>query len=183
MFKLLEKKSTPNNIKIGLIAVLAFNLVLFPLFPQIIKGIEVPLDSMLDLNFGYTTKEAYLQLSNLGEDGRIAYFWLVAIIDMLYPLVYGFVYAIVVVRQLKQNCLEKLRWLVWFPVLMAFSDVLENVGTLLQLVSFPQQNELASAFGSFFNQAKWTFAGITFLVVLGLFVYSKKRKQKVRLSK
>jgi len=179
MIKSLEKFATKRNIIIGLIFIAFINIIAFPFFPKLMIGREIPIDGILDLQFGFTSNFALNLLDNLKEDGRNAYKLSTTIIDIPYALVYGFIYSFILVVLLKKNNFWNYRILILVPFGISIFDLMENAGILTLLSSFPEKMEFVVAFTSFSNQSKWIFAFVTFLLISSNVVYLVfKKKQK-----
>lgn len=102
MISFLEKHTQRRNIIIGLLVIVIINVVIFPLFPQWVIGRSIPLDGILDLQFGFSVEQVHSLMSALGEDGRYAYRLSTILVDIPYAMIYGFVYSFILIALLKK---------------------------------------------------------------------------------
>ncbi len=182
MLKTLEKYSTNKNIVAGIVFIIFINTIAFPLFPPLFMGISVPLDKILDLHFGFTPDYSYHILTSLQDDGRLSYILSTLLIDTPYAFIYGFIYAFILIMLLKTNNLWKYKALVYIPFAISFSDLLENTGIITLLFYYPEKMEFISNLTSFFNQSKWSFALIMFIITIANLIYYLYIKHKHRVK-
>ncbi|MEE4177792.1 MAG: hypothetical protein V2I46_09800 [Bacteroides sp.] len=164
-----------------LIALLVvFNRFLFPYFiVHFGPGEGMPL---LDTLFGFRPDQANYLLSSYGEAGRQGYITTIAVIDSLYPFVYGGLMAFSMSWTLKMTgfhgtSLQKLNLL---PVTAMIFDFVENAGILGLLKLFPHKATALAGFTSIMGMAKWVLVFLSILIIIGLSVWglisSLKRK-------
>ncbi len=172
--RFLQKKSTPLSIGIGLLFILFVNWVAFPYF----SSETVNVHTILDLHFGFSPKEVLKILSLFRDEDRKQYFISTLFVDTPYALVYGFVYAFIVIALLKQQKMNRFLYstLVILPFFISFFDLVENMGILYFIENIPRLNTNLIKIFSLSNQLKWVFAGITFLVILYLVAHRLIKK-------
>ncbi len=139
---------------IGLtVLILIFTTYIFPHFD--IKKVDGGLES-LDIRSSYSPADVNSLFQALGLSG-IVFYKKILIVDMLFPLIYG-LWFILVLRLLQKNMgrLGKLTaWVAWFPVATVLLDFTENINTWLMLSSFPKIQYAAIHFGSVVTGLKW----------------------------
>jgi len=162
--KFLIKKSTPKNIVFGVVFILLVNLVIFPLF----SSENVNARNILDLYFGFSIEDVLNSLTEMQSKGREMYLLTTLLIDTPYALIYGFVYALIIVTLLQKRITKINRYLVLTPFFISFFDLLENSGIVYFTVNYPNILPFTAIFVSVFNQLKWIFATITLLIVVFL---------------
>ena len=167
----LEKYANKKTIFIGIVFVILFNVVFLPKFPKLFTDNEMPIEYILDLKFHYSSEMAYNIISELGNEGRKIYKLSEILIDIPYAIIYGFTYAFIVIILLKTNKLYKLRYLSIIPLLISFFDILENTGIIIMISNYPENLEIIGNVTPFFTSLKWIFAGITFLMIIGLLIH------------
>ncbi len=178
LFHLLEKYANKKNIFIGVVIIILFNVVFLPMFPKLFTNQEIPLESILDLKFSYSSETSYQIFSNLGNEGRKIYRLSEIIVDTPYAVIYGFIYALIIFILLKNNKLNGFIYLSIVPFLISFFDVLENTGVIIMISNYPKKLETINNLASLFTSLKWIFAGITFLIIIGLlFIQFFKNKK------
>lgn len=135
----------------------------------------------LDLQFDYTPSTAYQTLYNMGEVGRKYYFWGEVTIDVLYPMIYGFLFSLIILWLFRKIGETKPTWqrLALVPLLAMGMDFLENIAIVSLIRIFPNQSpafdQWAFAAESF-GAIKWASAGIAGVSILFLFaIWGAKR--------
>ncbi len=83
-----------------------------------------PQNQVLDVRFWYAPSEVKELMDNLGVEGRELYARTQVTLDLAFPLIYGSILAILVVRLYRP---QSARRLILFPLLSATADVLENL--------------------------------------------------------
>jgi len=179
-FNFLTVHATKRNIIIGVLLIIIFNVLLLPKFPKLFSESNTEINAILDLKFSYTINEAYLLIENLGENGRNTYKLITLFIDFPYALMYGFVYAFIIIMLLNTTTLKRLNYICLAPFFISWFDVLENSGIILILLKYPTKLTAICNLTSIFTSLKWIFATITFLIIVTLFInliYSKSLKK------
>lgn len=110
-------------------------IILLVMYPQISQNLQP-----LDVQFGLTAEIVSSFLGAIGESGRSLYFLNELTLDMLFPVVYGLAYSLLIVQLVKAGGLEttRLKYLACLPLVLAGSDVLENIHILLAIHHFPE---------------------------------------------
>lgn len=175
LYKKLEKYTSTGLILTGLVLVALFNAIIFPGFPKLF-GITIPVEQILDIKFSYSPQEVYGFFEGLGEKGREVYRLSEMLVDLSYMIMYTFLYSILTVRLLKINQILSKHWLIGFPLLLGFFDLLENTGIIILLSEYPKQINWLVNITSVFTSLKWIFALFTFISIISLiflWVYKK----------
>lgn len=144
--------STNKNISLLFVLFLGFNLWILP-------GM-MPGEKPLDLEIFYTSDEAYAKINRFTPEIRESYRMGLMVSDMVYPLVYGALFSLLIFR-LRQN--EKL---VIFPFGILLFDVIENISIINILNLFPEKSDFWGSLAGISTAIKWTFSALTILVVL-----------------
>ncbi len=152
-----------RNIVIGFGIIILFNLVLLPGFPKIFSVNNI---YALDLNFGYSAKEAYYLLALMSGKERIVYLLSEIIIDWPYAVFYSFFYSIIIVAVFKKSNFNFVKYFLWFPLLIGLFDILENFFIVLTILFFSSKLAIFANLAGLFTSLKWSFAGLTFLAVI-----------------
>ncbi len=163
-YNFLNKYATKRNISIGLFLIVVFNILLLSKFSEIVTTKNETIKSILDLEFSYTTNEAYLIFENLGKHGRNYYKLSELLIDIPYAITYGFTYAFIIILLLKTNNLQKNYYLSLTPFLITWFDILENTGIIIMLSKYPLILNEVCIITSTFTSLKWIFAMVTFSI-------------------
>jgi len=131
--------------------------------------------------FGYTYVYVNELFSAIGSEGRNSYLYCQIPIDMVYPFLFGLTYTLVLAYFLKK--IDKfdspLIYLCLLPLIAAFFDYLENLGTINLLINYPNISETEVKINSFFTLVKsmvttiYFFSLIIILILLGIKKISK----------
>ena len=152
-----------RNIILGFGIIILFNLVLLPGFPKLFSVNNI---YALDLNFGYSAREAYNLLGKMSAKERTVYLFSEIIIDLPYAFVYSFIYSVVIAGLFEKSNYVYVKYFLWFPLLIGFFDVLENFFVVLMIILFSNKILILAYLSSLCTTLKWSFAGLTFLIVL-----------------
>ena len=125
--------------------------------------------TVLDLMpLGYDTNYVNQLFSSLGENGRNYYLTKQIPIDLIYPLIFGFSYCLILgyflLKLDKFN--SKFSYLCLLPVITAFADYLENIGIISLLNNYPTLTQMAVQMTNVFSIVKSTSMGLYFIVLL-----------------
>ena len=134
------------------------------------------------LPMGYSHDYANKLFNTLGEDGREIYLTNQIPVDMIYPLLFGLTYSLLLAYFLKKlNKLKSpLTYLSLLPIIAGIADYLENIGIITMLKSYPDLAETTVIVTNTFSVIKITTTSIFFivlaviLVVLGIRSVKKK---------
>jgi hypothetical protein len=166
--KILEKYTSGNTV---LVLFILTNVVyLFMLLVTIPKTLgfsnEMKLLDMLPT--GYNQDYVNKLFSTLGENGREIYLTNQIPVDMIYPLLFGLTYSLLLAYFLKK--LNKLKspftYLCLLPIIAGVSDYLENFGIITMLNSYPDLTETIVNTTSTFSVIKSTSTSIFFIALI-----------------
>jgi hypothetical protein len=117
---------------------------------------------------GYDLNYVYELFTSLGEIGRETYLTNQLPVDMIYPLLFGLSYCLLLGYFLKK--LNKLNsnyiYLCVIPVIAGISDYLENIGIITMLKSYPDLTEISVETTSIFSLIKSISTSIFFIVLI-----------------
>lgn len=125
---------------------------------------------------GYDFDYASKLFSSLGENGRATYLTIQIPVDMIYPLLFGLTYCLLLGYFLKK--LNKLYspylYLCLLPIIAGIADYLENFGIMAMLKNYPALTEITVNTTSSFSMVKSIsttalfIALIVLLIILGI---------------
>ena len=142
--KVLEKYATGK--KVLSLFILTNVVFLFMLMVTIPKTMEFSNGmKLLDmLPTGYNLDYVNKLFSTLGENGREIYLTTQIPVDMIYPLLFGLTYTLLLAYFLKK--LNKLKspftYLCLLPIIAGIADYFENIGIITMLNSYPNLTEI-----------------------------------------
>jgi len=155
-----------------------FITLLSPRFKEFSSGIET-----LDLTNFYSVtyvQELFKSTSIAGLNYYLRYF---STLDLFYPAIYSFSYALIVAYLLKKLALLEFKFqlLIVFPFISAFFDYLENFGMIYMILYHPDFSKTAAMLTSWFSMLKGStaFTGMGILFVLILLLGFKKCRRKI----
>ena len=128
-------------------------------------GLGVP-----DLLHGFTADDLHARFEAFGDEGRALYFR-AELVDLVYPLVYGFFFAFLIALAARRLLREDSPWrlLCLLPLAATFLDYLENACFFTLLLRWPTRADAVAQLASAFNLGKWScFAIVVPVTVLGL---------------
>lgn len=180
--KILDKFSSGKKV-LGLfiltnVVYLFMLLVTIPKTMKFSNGIK-----LLDmLPTGYNLDYVNKLFRTLGENGREVYLTIQIPVDMIYPLLFGLNYALLLAYFLKK--INKLKspftYLSLLPVIAGIADYLENIGIITMLNSYPDLTETTVNITNTFSVIKsistsiFFIALISILIILGIKFVKKK---------
>ena len=131
---------------------------------QTILGSQVHL---LDARFFYSPTEAQKLFEMLGSQGRQIYAITELSLDLIFPLIYGSLLAIFLIRMYSG---ETGKNLIMLPLLVMSADLLENGTSAYLALSFDGNASTLAWAGSIFTTTKWVsfFACLVIVLIGGL---------------
>jgi hypothetical protein len=159
-----------------------FSFYLFPDYQSRLTRAAGEEITVLDTRFSYTQEEVLTDFERLGPDGRVLYAVIVGHLDMVYPMVFGFLFVLILAYLLRNVTHPKSNWmfLALLPVLAIFFDYLENFNTLHLLKTFPNITEEAVSRGEKFTFLKHILGLTSVATILTLSVVLVVRKIRKR---
>ena len=171
LFSRLEMLASRRLMAVLLVLFLVLFLVVFPMVSA-----QLALYSggqhMIDMETGYTAGQVYQMISAYGEQGRSLHLTTTLTADLLYPLDYSLLFALLIIvtfleafpagRLVRRLCLV--------PFATAAFDLLENAGIVAMLALYPQQIPFLAQAANLFTTLKWAFLVFSIVLVLVGFV-------------
>lgn len=117
---------------------------------------------------GYDLNYVSTLFNALGETGRGIYLTKQIPVDMIYPLLFGLTYSLLLAYFLKK--LNKLNvpyiYLCLLPIIAGIADYLENFGIITMLKIYPELTELAVKITCSFSMIKSISTSLFFIVLI-----------------
>ncbi|MFN3850010.1 MAG: hypothetical protein ACK4NY_11300 [Spirosomataceae bacterium] len=134
---------------------------------------------LMDLSFGFTPEKGYEIIESYGEEGRKVYLFVESFIDVIYPIIYSTAFVLLLSFLIKKNDWKSYFYINLIPYGSLVFDLLENLGIVIMLKSFPERANFWANLASNSGLLKWLFAGITLLLVLiNLIMWGIKKIKK-----
>lgn len=117
-----------------------------------------------DAKSHYSPDELYEFLGGIGESGRQLYAWTQITLDVIYPVVYCLLFAVLLVVLYRW---EKFRCVVWLPLLTGIFDLMENFTTAYLAATFgSRRNDGLASLSTIFSTGKWWGVSICLALIL-----------------
>ena len=178
MFNRLQNFATGKNVLIFLGLELIFMMGVMPFMgKQMGKLTEnaQPIDLEIPT---YSAERAHEMVEGYGEEGRALYKKIEMTADVIYPLLYGFAFALVITFLMKKAASgqEWTKWLALLPLIAMSADFIENFFIINLLNQFPQQPNQIAEMAAIFSLIKWSFFFSTLgTIVVGLSLLLKRK--------
>ena len=153
---------------------LLFFIILYILFPAyLLKNAENKINSLsankvgvIDLTWGYDPPKTLQMIANYSPEGRSYYATTEMTIDIVYPIVYAFLFGIIL-TMLYQHTTWK--WVHLLPFVMMLFDFMENISIIYLLKTFPLQSQLFATICEICKLLKWiSFVILILILIIGL---------------
>ncbi|MBK9272338.1 MAG: hypothetical protein IPM48_12155 [Saprospiraceae bacterium] len=148
---------------------MVFNLFILKNAETRMNGLAGKEVGVIDLTFGYSPQRALDMVAAYGDEGRAFYARTEYTADLVYPLVYAFLFSIVFVL-LYRNSAQP--WMILLPFLTLLLDYSENVFIVSLLTNYPLQSMQSAIFCEIFKLLKW----VCFVFIIGLVLFGLLRK-------
>lgn len=156
--------------------VVLFYLALFP--GMIAASPALQQTGMLDTRLSYSPAEAYQALEAYGPTGRAQYVRTTALLDFVFPVIYGLLLGLLAARGLARAFPGKPRmgWLALLPLAALLFDWLENGSVLALLLTYPQRLDGLAAAAGVFTLLKWITFVLSVLIAAGSLLAARLRR-------
>ena len=174
---LLTRISTPLVAAAGAALFLLFMVLVLPGQAEASRQ-EVGDAPSPDTSLTYSPGELYQMAEGYGEQGRRAYIRTRFTFDLIFPLVYGF-FLVTAISWASRHFFPSrpaLGLTNLIPLAGVLFDYLENISTSLVMGAFPSRLPAVPILAPAFTLLKWLWLGLSFLVLLGIFLAGLFRK-------
>jgi len=137
----------------------------------ILKNAELKIDELagkqvgvIDLTFGFHPQKTLDMVASYGDAARDYYSKIEMTADLAYPIVYAFLFSIILTLIYRNSSLA---WVSILPFVNMILDYSENAFIIILLNSFPQQSFALAVLCEIFKLLKWVL--LTFIVLLIVF--------------
>lgn len=150
-----------------IVANIVYVLMLTVTIPNVMEHTEgMKLLDMMPL--GYDSEYVNTLFSTLGQTGRNTYLYRQIPMDMLYPLLFGISFSLLLAYFL--NKLNRLTapflYLCLLPILAATADYAENIGIITMLTNYPEISRNAVTMTNSFSLLKSSCTTLNFAVLI-----------------
>ncbi|GET46668.1 hypothetical protein RCZ01_19700 [Capnocytophaga felis] len=148
--------------------------VTIPTLNRLANGLDI-----IDVLPFYDGEYVVRLLEYLESEGRHYYLYRQIPLDMLYPLLYAFTYWKILSHFIDKLNLKRIKWVVFFPIVAAVFDYLENIGIGISLYHFPSLSDTLLSVLPFFSLLKTLFVVLYLLAFFGLGIMVLVRRKKL----
>ena len=180
MLKLLSQYAKGKTVLIlFLITQLVYAIIIFVTIPKVMafaNGMALP--DMMPM--GYSVDYVRDLFTKLGTEGRNTYLTQQIPLDMIYPGLFGVMYALLLTYLLKVSDIKN-QWLYYcafFAILGGFFDYLENFSIITIILSFPDIQDWMAISASICTLGKSIFSTFYFCVLLVVLIIFLVKKTK-----
>lgn len=172
MTDLLSRYSTWKLIVPLFILFVGFSVFFFPGYQSRMQAAAGEPISPLDTRFSYTYEEVRRDFEKLGADGRDTYRIVVSRIDMIYPIIYGCLFILMLAWPIKNLTTpgSPALWIALLPLIGMLFDYLENIVIIDLLDSFPKLDAQTVAFAERMTILKHGFLFLSVGLAVLLFI-------------
>lgn len=121
---------------------------------------------------GYDLNYVNELFKSLGENGQKVYLTNQIPVDMIYPLLFGLTYCLLLAFFLKK--LNKLNtpliYICFIPIIAGIADYFENFGIIAMLKTYPELTEVAVKTTSSFSLIKSILTSVFFIVLITMLI-------------
>ncbi len=154
MIRIINKYATVKITILLFGLVLLFNFIIFPMSHK--TNAELPL---LDLQISYSPQKAYDIIEKYSERERKNYLFAELTLDLIYPIVYSFLFCFIIFLIYKNETLAK------FPFLILIFDYAENFGIVTMLYNYPDKLLNIARITSIATSIKWLLVSFSIIII------------------
>ncbi len=158
------------------LAILSILYVSFPAYW--LKNAEVRINQLagkpvnpIDLTFGFNPTRTLRMVADYGPEARTYYARTELTTDLVYPIVYSFLLAVILTMLFRNKPYKPFTWITLLPFLSLIFDYLENATIVTLLNTYPEQSVSVAVLCEVFKLLKWLSFGLT----IGFILYGLAR--------
>lgn len=153
-------------------------LAAYVVFPgYILKNAEVNINQFagkpigpIDLTFGLNPSKTLEMVAAYGEQGRAYYAQGEMTMDVIYPIVYTFLFAVILTLLFRNKPYTPFRYVNLLPFVTMLFDFIENVFIVMLLYRYPEQSMMVAVLCEIAKLLKWlSLVPVVFAALYGLF--------------
>ncbi len=153
---------------------------IFPIYKTELNNVAGSDVQLLDARFSYTQDDVSYLFKTIDHTGQQIYLSILGKIDMIYPLIYGLLLYLFLLKFSKHTINNKLRILYILPWMGVVSDYVENFFIINMLKNPYDISEQQVFISSVATTLKWTFLGASVVLILVLGIKYLVRLKRVK---
>ncbi len=167
---------------------LVFLLAAYVSFPAYwLKNAEATINQLagkpigpIDLTFGFNPNRTLQMVADYGPEARAYYTRVELTIDIIYPIVYALLFAVILTLLFRNKSYKPFAWATLLPFVSQLFDLLENATIVGLLTTYPAQSPVLAILCELVKLIKWlSFAGIIVFILYGLFKLVSVRARNI----
>ncbi|GAB2572652.1 hypothetical protein [Spirosoma areae] len=144
-----------------------------PFNTYFLKNLEARMNALagkeigpIDLLFDYNPAKISQMVADYGPEGRAVYAQGAMVVDTAYPLVYTFLFCIVLSLLFRNRSYAPFQLVNVLPVGILLFDLLENACIVYLLKSYPSSSAGMASLCSIFTNLKWVMTAVFLVLVI-----------------
>ena len=134
---------------------------------------------VIDLTVGYDPKQTLQMVEDYGDDARAYYKQAELTLDTPYPLIYTFMFAVIITMIYRRLLGRPVQYLNLVPFAALVFDYAENICVISLLSHYPEQSMTMATLCEIFKLLKFFMFGVILLIILvGLAKLVLRRKNE-----
>lgn len=121
----------------------------------------------IDLTFGFDPARTLQMVADYGPAARAYYTRIELTVDVVYPLVYSFLFAVILTLLFRNRLYKPFARVTLLPFVSGLFDLLENVAIVGLLTGYPAQSPALAVWCEVAKLGKW----LSFGLIIGLILY------------
>ncbi|HTE32796.1 MAG TPA: hypothetical protein VK666_20585 [Chryseolinea sp.] len=153
-----------------------FNGFILPNAGDKINALAGKTTGVIDLTFGFNPQKTLTMVADYGDEARAYYARTELTTDMVYPIVYAFLAAIILTLLYRNTPYSRVNLI---PFLCLIFDYLENITIVTLLLTYPQQSSTVATLCEIVKLIKWLTFGVLILLVIGGLILKLVRRPRI----
>ena len=178
MLNKLQKWATGRNVIILVLLDVIFMMGVMPYMQMLMALVMNQHAQPIDLSIPtWTPAQGFALIESYGDAGRKLYRTIELTADVIYPLVYGFAFALLITFLVRKVAPSNkwMPYLAFLPLIAMLFDYAENLCIVSLLCTYPHKLMLIARLGGVFTLFKWVFAFACMGVsLIGLILWALK---------
>ena len=161
--KFINSKANKKNLILFIGLYLLFSVGIWMHAKRQIKELADKPIGIIDATFGFNPQKTLNLVANYGDSARAYYEQVELSVDVVYPIVYAFLFGFILSLLYKNS---PLNWINVLPFVSLLLDYAENIHIVILLHNFPKQSYTIAVLCEIFKLLKWISLGIVVLFIL-----------------
>lgn len=145
-----------------ILSIALFGIIFLVFYFVIFPNLNIGGQALLDAQFSYSPEKAYEIIQAYPPQGRKVYAIVALTLDVIAPIIYSLFLGVILTGLLRSLGLSETIWYCFrfFPFIVGFADILENINISILLLQYPQKIEIIARLASLLTSTKWILFGV-----------------------